>query len=117
MKSVKFNYKNFVIKRFFLYLTIVIFVLMIGHTINTFSYANIDPLYKNIIYNEKYNYPVFDDTLYDSEIEKYVDNLNKDINSLNYKINYVNDYLNILFIKEINVQTLNDSILFHRIKK
>ena len=117
MKSVKFNYKNFVIKRFFLYLTIVIFVLMIGHTINTFSYANIDPLYKNIIYNENYNYPVFDDTLYDSEIAKYIDNINKDINSLNYKINYVNDYLNILFIKEINGQTLYDSILFSPDKK
>ena len=104
MKSVKFNYNNFVIKRFFLYLTIVIFVLMIGHTINAFSYANINPLYKNIIYNEKYNYPVFDDTLYDSEIKKYVDNINKDINSLNYRINYVNDYLNILFINFTNIK-------------
>lgn len=117
MKSVKFNYKSFIVKRFFLYLSIVIFVLMIGQTINTFSHANINPLYKNIIYNDKYNYPIFNDAAYDDEISKYIENISEEVLSLNYKINYVNKYLNILFIKDINGKTLYDSILFSPDKK
>lgn len=113
----KFNYKSFIIKRFFLYLSIVIFTFMIGHTITTLSYANFNPLYKNIRYNEKYNYPVFDNYLCDSEIKKYIDNINKDVSSLNYRVNNINDYLNILFIKDINGQKFYDSILFSPDKK
>lgn len=113
----KFNYKSFIIKRFFLYLVIIFLTFMIGHTINTLSYANINPLYQNIQYNEKYYYPFFDDSLYDGEIGKYIDNINKDISSLNYKVNYVNDYLNILFIKDINGQKFYDSFLFSPDKK
>ena len=109
----KFNYKKYIFKKISLYIILVILIFTLGTCISLLSFSSAAGIYENHTLNEKYNYPIFGVPNYDNLIKNYIDKNSINSTKIDYKINIINDYLNILFIKEENKKKIYDSLLFN----
>lgn len=108
------DYHKYIYKKIVIYALLITITIILGLFITLLKPNNEHNYYKNFIYNNKYNYPYFNNSKYDNEINNYIKSIENNYNEINYNINKTKEYLNIIFEKKDKKNITHDSIIFDK---